>query len=474
MYVETPMTSVTPVDYRGQKVVVLGLGRQGMAMARFLARCGARVVGTDIRPADALGAVIAELNTLGVEVVAGAHPISLLDGAALVGVSGGVPLTLPIVQEARRRGISLVSDAELTLRHARGPVLAITGSAGKTTTTTLVGRILETDGLDVRVGGNIGTPALEWVPEMGEKEWLVLELSSFQLDLCYRSPRVAGVLNVTPNHLDRHGSMEAYAEAKRNIFRYQRPGDTVVLGWDNAWTRRWWEGAVPEGVRRLAFSLHEPVPEGAYLAGDEVRLRWAGREYTVCRVQDIRLRGRHNVANVLAAVTLAAAAGATVAAMREVVRTFTGVPHRLEEVRVWRGALWVNDSIATAPERVIAALEAFSEPIILIAGGRDKKLPWEPLARVAATRARWVIAFGEAAPLIAEVLAPYVGRARLQGVEQVSDLPTAVAQAAARVQPGEVVLLSPGGTSFDAYTNFEARGEHFRQLVWALDEEGSS
>ncbi len=466
--------AVPETAYRGHKAVVVGLGRQGMAMARFLLRCGAHVVGTDVRPADALAAQVAELRALGGEVVAGGHPLSLLEGAALVGVSGGVPLTIPLLQEAQRRGVPLVSDAALTLRHATGPVLAITGSAGKTTTTTLVGQMLEASGIPVRVGGNIGVPALEWVLEMAPHEWLVLELSSFQLELCTESPHVAAVLNVTPNHLDRHPSMEAYAEAKRNIFRYQQPGDVVVLGWDNPWTRRWWEEAVPQGVRRLAFSLREPVPEGAYLQGDGVCLRREGREYRVCRVDEIRLRGRHNVANVLAAIVLASVAGASVDAMREVIRTFSGVPHRLEEVRRWRGALWVNDSIATAPERVVAALNSFTEPIVLLAGGRDKKLSWEAFARVAAARARWVIAFGEAAPLIVEVLRPYVGNGSLEKVEQVTDLEAAVLRAAAVVREGDVVLLSPGGTSFDAYANFEERGNHFRQLVWALDGEATS
>ncbi len=470
MLAEPTLTLREADRYRGQQVVVLGLGRQGMALARFLARRGARVIVSDRRSEADLAAAVAALRPLGVEMVLGAHPLSLLEGTHLIAVSGGVPLTLPLLVEAQRRGIPLVSDADLTLRHAVQPTVGITGSAGKTTTTTLVGEMLRESGVPVEVGGNIGTPLLDRIEDIPPSTWLVLELSSFQLDLCTHSPQVAAVLNVTPNHLDRHPSMEAYAAAKQNIFRHQRPGDTVVLGWENAWTRRWWETAVPAGVRRLAFSLESPVPEGAYLDGDVLRLRLDGREHALCRVEEIRLRGRHNVANVLAAAAIAAAAGADLAAIRAVARTFRGVPHRLEEVRRWRGILWVNDSIATAPERVVAALRAFREPIVLLAGGRDKKLPWDDLAREAPARVRWVIAFGEAAERVTSVLGPRVGEGRLRAVERVPDLEAAVRRAAAVARPGDVVLLSPGGTSFDAYRNFEERGEHFRRLVWALEE----
>lgn len=459
-----------PADYSGKRIVILGLGRQGKALARFFARAGAQVVISDLRPAEALAADMAELDGLGITFVLGGHPLSLLDNAHLLCLSGGVPPTIPIVEEARRRGIPLSNDTVLTLALSPAPVLGITGSAGKTTTTTLTGLMLQEGGITAHVGGNIGTPLIDRLEGVKPTDWLVLELSSFQLELCRQSPQVAAVLNVTPNHLDRHPDMEAYAEAKRNIFRYQGPGDTVVLGWDNPRTRGWWQEAVPGGVRKLAFSLAEPVPEGAFLDGATLRLRVDGRERVICRAEEVRLRGRHNLANVLAAATLAAVVGADVEAIAAVARRFEGVPHRLEVVRQWKGALWVNDSIATAPERVIAALHSFSEPIVLLAGGRDKKLPWEEFARVAAERVRYVIAFGEAAPLVERVLAPYLrhGRSRLEGVERVPDLERAVQRAAEVVRPGEVVLLSPGGTSFDAYRNFEERGEHFRRLVREL------
>ncbi len=455
-------------EYLPRTVVVLGLGRQGMAMARFFARRGVRVIASDTRDAETLAEQVKELQTLGVKLVLGGHPLAMLDDADLLAISGGVPLNIPIVQEAFRRQIPVVGDAELTLRYAPGPTLGITGSAGKTTTTTLVGLMMEAAGQKVFVGGNIGTPALDHLEEMDASTWLVLELSSFQLDVCYRSPHVAAVLNVTPNHLDRHPSMEAYAEAKRNIFRFQKPGDVVILNLDNDWTRRWWHEAVPQVVIPYTFSLEREVERGAYIKGDRLVLRTDSGENHICRVGEIRLRGRHNVANVLAAIAITGAVGIPVEAMYSVIRTFTGVPHRLEVVARTNGVLWVNDSIATAPERVVAALRSFSEPIVLLAGGRDKKLPWDAFAREVPRRVRYVIAFGEAATLVEDILRPYVGTHVLEGVVRVEDLAHAVQRAAEVARPGDVVLLSPGGTSFDAYANFERRGEHFRQLVTAV------
>jgi len=460
-------------EYKGRKIVILGLGRQGMSMARFFARAGARVVVSDRRTEEALRHRVEALAPLGVSFSLGGHPLSLLSGADMLALSGGVPLTLPIVEEARKLGIPLVSDAELTLKHAPVPVIGITGSAGKTTTTTLVGEILRRGGKRVHVGGNIGVPVLDRLEDVAKDDWLVLELSSFQLELCTRSPKVATVLNLTPNHLDRHPSMEAYAEAKRNILRYQGEGDTVVWNVDDPWTSRWREEGTFTGVRHMAFGLEKHRYSGTYLEEDRLVafLPEIGPSL-ICRADEVKLRGRHNLANILGATAIGMAVGVSHEVAAEIARTFTGVPHRLEEVRRCCGALWVNDSIATAPERVVAALRSFDAPIILLAGGRDKKLPWDEFAREAGRRARRVIAFGEAAPLIEEVLRPYVGMqdGLLAGVERVSTLEEAVQRAAALAHPGDVVLLSPGGTSFDAYENFEKRGEHFRALVHALED----
>jgi UDP-N-acetylmuramoylalanine--D-glutamate ligase len=376
-------------------------------------------------------------------------------------------------------------------------VIGITGSSGKTTTTTLVGEMLRAAGARPAVGGNIGTPLIDRLPRPAgsaggalNAERLVLELSSFQLQLFDASPQVGAVLNVTPNHLDRHPSMAHYTAAKANILRFQSAGDAAVLGVDDEVTGRWWREArieidadtgqpalrQPLRSRRIGFSLREEVPEGAFLRARDQRLVWRGasREAEVCGADELRLLGRHNVANVLAACAISGVGGATPDAMREVATSFAGVAHRLELVRELDGVRWYNDSIATSPERVVAALESFSRPLVLLAGGRDKHLPWERWADLALERVRHLVLFGEAADLIADALDAARERAGLpQGappaVVHCGALDEAVQCAARVAQAGDVVLLSPGGTSFDAYRDFEARGEHYRMLVQGLN-----
>ncbi len=463
-------------------VVILGLARQGTALARFFAGCGVRVTVSDSRAPDLLEPAMAELSDLPIHYVLGEHPLSLLDGCDLLCLSGGVPLELPIVREALRRDIPLSNDAQEFLQRCPAPVVGITGSAGKTTTTTLVGKMLEAGGFTTWVGGNIGNPLIGDLEQIQSGDRVVMELSSFQLELMRVSPTVAGVLNVTPNHLDRHKTMEAYVAAKRHIVSHQQPGNVAVLNYDEP-NARAMASATPAMVR--CFSGLTVVPEGSYLRGDMLVLRRDGEELEICERSDLRLRGFHNAMNVLAAIALADAAGAPVAAMREAIGSFTGVAHRLELVRQWRGVTWINDSIATAPERVLAALASFDEPltpeeiapppIVLLAGGRDKDLPWGAFARRVVERVRLLVLFGEAADMIRE----QVTRAweiagdeepTLEQIVQEETLAGAVYSAAERVQAGDVVLLSPGGTSFDAFRDFAERGKRFRDLVRALEE----
>jgi UDP-N-acetylmuramoylalanine--D-glutamate ligase len=319
------------------------------------------------------------------------------------------------------------------------------------------------------VGGNIGNPLINELPEMHSADRVVMELSSFQLELMTVSPAVAGVLNITPNHLDRHKTMEAYIAAKRNIVVHQGVDDVAVLGYDDANARALRQSTQAE-VRY--FSGSGPVDTGAYLRGDELVLRSNGVEKPIAARGDLPLRGFHNVLNVLAAIALADAAGASQSGMRAAIAGFTGVEHRLEEVRCRRGVLWVNDSIATAPERVSAALASFDEPLVLLAGGRDKDLPWEQLAQRIVERVRLLILFGEAAQLIHDHVTR-VQRVTPQDVElgevvMAGTLERAVGIAAERARAGEVVLLSPGGTSFDAFADFAERGARFRELVGRL------
>ena len=455
-------------ELKGARVVILGLGRQGTALARWLVRQGAEVTVSDRQPAERLGRFLQALEGLPVRYVLGDHPLSLLEGCDLLCLSGGVPLDIPIVQEAVRRGIPLANDAQLFLERCRGWTAGITGTSGKTTTTALVGAMCQAAGFRTWVGGNIGNPLIEFVEEIGPEDRVILELSSFQLEIMTVSPRVAAVLNIAPNHLDRHKTMEAYIAAKQRILDFQDVEDVAVLGYDDPNARSL--AAAVRGRLRF-FSREREVARGAFLREGTLFLRLGSEAWPICRMEEVRLRGRHNLWNVLAAAAVAGSLGADIGAIREAVLTFSGVPHRLERVREVRGVLYVNDSIATTPERVRVALEAFEEPIVLLAGGRDKGLPWEETAEVIARRVRVLIAFGELGDRIVE--AARAARARVDGVvlehlERVATLEEAVARAAGLAQPGEVVLLSPGGTSFDAYRDFEERGMHFRQLVEAL------
>ncbi len=454
-------------------VVILGLARQGVALARFFAERGARVTISDRRSAEMLATEMQALIELPVRYVLGEHPFSLLDDCELFCLSGGVPSDLPIVTEAIRRGIPLSNDAQEFLRRCPAPIAGITGSAGKTTTTTLTGLMLTASGFKTWVGGNIGNPLINEVVQMTPEHRVVMELSSFQLEIMEGpgavSPQVAGVLNVTPNHLDRHKTMEAYCAAKRNLVVHQSAKDVAVLGYDEP-NARALAGATTAQVRYFSGQI-EPA-EGAFLRGESLVLRRDGREAAVCRREELHLPGFHNVLNVLAAITLADAAGATVEGMRRAIAAFNGVAHRQEEVRRWKGALWINDSMATAPERVLAALAAFDAPLILLSGGRDKDLPWEDFAQRVTERVRVLITFGEAAGLIEGHVARAWKQkgegAQLKEIVAAGTLDNAVAEAARRVQPGDVVLLSPGGTSFDAFRDFAERGERFRTLVEQL------
>lgn len=449
----------------GKKVAVLGFARQGKALARWLPSIGARVLISDARPAEKLAAETADFPD--VEFVLGGHPESLLEGVDLLCLSGGVSPDLPIVQAARQRRIPLSNDAQLFVERCHAPVIGITGSAGKTTTTTLTGEIMRRSGLTTWVGGNIGDVLLDVLPEMRAEDVVVMELSSFQLELMTSSPRIGAILNITPNHLDRHSTMENYIRAKANLILHQASNDIAVLGYDDGGSH-----ALSEAVRGdlVWFSAKTMVADGAFMAGQRLlvvgRSSAGGEPRVVCSREDIPLRGDHNVLNVLAACAIAGANGATPEMMEATIRDFKAVPHRLEVVRVVNDVTYINDSIATAPERVVAALRSFSEPLILLAGGKDKKLPWEDMIRLALATCRHIVAFGEAGDLVVEMVRQVAGNS--ESVTRVTILEEAVSKAAALAQPGDVVLLSPGGTSYDAYLDFAERGEHFRQLVMGL------
>ncbi len=476
-------------DWKDKKVVVIGAARQGIALGRFLALHGAHVVMNDQKTSDQLEAARLSLNELDhtsksrIEWMIGTHPISLLDNAEMVCVSGGVPLNLPLIQEAQKRGIPLSNDTQIFLEECPCKTIGITGSAGKTTTTSLVGKIAETATSSlmmgksryrkVWVGGNIGSPLLTDVDLMDSKDLAVLELSSFQLELMTKSVNIACILNITPNHLDRHANMAAYVAVKSRILEYQTDRDIAILGRDDPGS---W--ALIEKVQGKKYSFgREKAPggmQGAFIEGEWVSI-WDGTtSMRVIRQEEIPLRGWHNVENVLAALTISQAAGLSLKAMREAVVNFSGVPHRLEWVQSWKGADWYNDSIATAPERVIAAIHSFDtpadiqRPIVLLVGGRDKNLPWDELAELIHARVEHLILFGEAAEKIAISVGKTRDNSRPATIEIFSGLEPAVQAAARVVESGDIVLLSPGGTSFDEFRDFEDRGEAFKRWVLNL------
>ncbi len=457
-------------DWEGQRVLIIGAARQGQALARYLAGKGARVTLNDQLSSIDLSNVVAGLSGLGITFALGGHPLELLDSADLVCLSGGVPLSLPLVVEATRRGLPLSNDSQLFMEIAPCPVIGITGSAGKTTTTTLVGRIAAAglpQGRRAWVGGNIGLPMIDHVDEMKPDDLVVLELSSFQLEQMTLSPRVAAVLNITPNHLDRHGSMEAYTAAKAHILLHQDRGDVAVLNHEDEGS--WALAGLVQG-RLVTFSLNPPPPgqAGVYLAHGWLSLQDGDRQVEIMPQSLIALRGAHNLANVLAACAIAYAAGLPISAMPAGIQGFAGVAHRLEFVREWRGAAWYNDSIATAPERSMAAIRSFSEPLVLLAGGRDKNLPWDEFASLAHQRVDHLVVFGEAAEIILSALGLAHSGQRPYTITRCTGLQQAVQAAASLAKPGDVVLLSPGGTSFDEFRDFEERGECFQKWVKEL------
>ncbi|MFZ5822614.1 MAG: UDP-N-acetylmuramoyl-L-alanine--D-glutamate ligase [Chloroflexota bacterium] len=465
------------MDWTGKRILILGAARQGIALARWMARHGARVTLSDKRLETDLEPARRSLADLPIAWALGGHPLELLDHTDMLCLSGGVPLTLPIVAEAARRNLPLSNDTQVFLEAAPCQTVGITGSAGKTTTTTLVGnmaaesyRSKTASGRQPKtyVGGNIGDPLINYLDDMAADDLAILEISSFQLDQMTVSPAVAAILNITPNHLDRHGTMEAYTAAKARLLDFQRASDTAILGRDDpgAWNLR---SRVKSKLLSFGLGGLGAGQSGVYASEGLYHLR-DGNAYVLLPIQNaIHLRGDHNRQNVLAAIAIGHAAGLSLDAMLEAIDHFHGVPHRLELVRELHGVKWYNDSIATAPERSMAAVRSFEEPIVLLLGGKDKDLPWEGLAALVRERVDHVVVFGQAAEKILAALGkPGAGERRPFSIQRGGGLAEAIRLAAEVAEAGDVVLLSPGGTSFDEFDDFAERGERFRTWVQEL------
>ena len=454
-------------NWTGKHVLILGAARQGLALARWLAHHGAHVTLNDSRREEDLAAAKKSLADMNVTWAVGGHPLELLDTTEVLCLSGGVPLTLPIVEEAVKRGVPLSNDSQIFMEVVPCKTVGITGSAGKTTTTTLVGNMAKlAKGDRAFIGGNIGDPLINYVDDIKADDLAILELSSFQLEQMTISPNIAAILNITPNHLDRHGTMEAYTNAKAHILDFQSSSDTAILGHDDkgSWTLK---NQVKGNL--LTFSLQdlEEGLNGTYLHDGLLSLRDGFAYIPLMMREKVQLRGDYNISNVLAAFAVGHAAGFKLDDMLEAVEEFRGVEHRLEFVRELNGARWYNNSIASAPERTIAVIHAFTEPIVLMLGGRDKNLPWGDLAKLIHERVDHVVLFGEAGEMIQNAITAYSGVGTVD-VRRATSLKEAVTLAAEVASAGDVVLLSPGGTSFDEFKDFAERGESFRKWVSEL------
>ena len=447
----------------GRRVTVVGLARSGVAAARLLRTAGADVVGTDVKPLAALGREAAGLADLGVRLVTGGGDAAAAFARVdLVVVSPGIPLDGPQVAAARARQVPVIGELELGWRAMEADTTAITGTNGKTTTTALIGAVLAQQPRPVLVAGNIGTPLCAHALSFPADGLVVCEVSSFQLESSETfQPRVAVVLNITPDHLDRHGTLAAYVDAKARIFANQGPSDCAVLNADDEATRAL-------GVRVRApvvwFSRRRELAHGVFVRGGWIVARLNGHVEEICPLSEIFLRGQHNVENVLAATACALWTGVSLAAIRGAIARFRGVAHRIEWVRDLKGVQYYNDSKGTNVASTLRALESFTERIVLIAGGKGKGQAWGPLADAARGRVGHALLIGEDAEKIGAALA-----AASIPVTLVRSLQEAVERARGLATPGDIVLLSPACASFDMFDNFEHRGDTFKKLVERLD-----
>ena len=457
---------VPETGFQGKRVTVMGLGLLGggVGVARFLAAQGARVTVTDLKDEAALAESVARLDNLPLTLHLGGHADADFVEADLVVVNPAVPEASPFLAKARAAGVALETEINLFFKLCPAAIVGITGSNGKSTAASLAAHLLGAGPRRPWLGGNIGRSLLEDLAEIRPDDLVVLELSSFQLERLEPtglSPAVSIVLNVTPNHLDRHRTLEAYARAKQPILLNQRPGDAALLNADSPIVSTW--GAVGRG-RKLFFSTKEQVERGAWLDGDRALWRDGGAPSPLLKRGDLALRGAHNLANALAAAGAAVLCGVPIEAIGPRLKTFRPLEHRLEPVRTLDGVTYYNDSKATTPEAAIAAVRAFDEPVVLIAGGYDKHLPFKDFGKAVHERARAAVLLGDTAESIRQA----VDEAGGVPTRLVADLAAAIQEARAVAKPGDVVLLSPACASYDMFDNFEERGALFKKLVMEL------
>jgi UDP-N-acetylmuramoylalanine--D-glutamate ligase len=454
-----------PFELRGKHVLVVGLARTGVATSQFCAAHGAKVTATDARPENEIGEAIKTLRGVGINLELGVHREKTFLEQDLIIPSPGVPADAPLLQAARAKGVTIWSEIELADRFLKGRMIGITGSNGKTTTTSLIAHILKSAGIPTILAGNIGTPLISQVEQTSDKTITVVELSSFQLELIdtFRAD-VSVFLNLTPDHLDRHHTLEAYGAAKARIFENQTESDSSILNADDPATRPY----APAKPHVFWFSRKQRVAQGAFVLENEILFRLDGKDEAILKLQDIPLAGAHNVENVLAAVAAVRLAGAQAAEIAKGVRSFAGVEHRLEFVAEIGGVRYYNDSKATNVDATLKALEAFPGRILIVLGGKDKGSDYTVLQKPLREKAILALLIGAASEKIENQIAGSVA------IERVGTIERAVETASHAVRPGDIVLLAPACASFDQFENYEHRGRVFKDLVHQLERQAAS
>lgn len=454
------------MEYGDKQILVLGAGESGVGAARVLGKLGAKVVLNDYKKVEFDVHTLNSLEALGVTIITGRQDNSLLDGVDRIIISPGIALSIPIVQEALARHIEVVSEVELAYDICPSPILGVTGTNGKTTTTTLLTEVMRSTNLPIKVGGNIGDSLSEVAYSMPRNGYLIAELSSYQLEtIAHFRPLGAIMLNITPDHLARHKTMENYTAAKERIFMNQNERDFMVLNDDDAVVAAM---ASRVNSRILHISQHHKVENGAYFEGDVCYAIKDGIAEPIIDTAHIHIKGSHNIENILAVIALTYALGVKVEQIRTVISGFQGVEHRLEKVETINGITFYNDSKATNTDSAVKALEAFDQPIVLLAGGHDKMTPLDDFMKLVKTKTKDVIFMGEAADRF-ETAARDMGITR---IHRANSMREAVELGNSLAEAGDIVLLSPACASFDWYHCMEERGEDFKNCVHALKERG--
>lgn len=453
------------MDFKDKKVIVLGAGISGFAVAKLAKQLGAQVFLSDAKTQAEIKYDLNPLRQAGVGIILGAQDESLLDGVDYVIVSPGVPIGIPLIQKAREKGIAVMSEIEVAYRLCEAPMYAVTGTNGKTTTTALLGELMKTLYKTVGIGGNIGTPLCDEAVRVGREGCVVAEVSSYQLEgIVDFNPKIVTILNLTPDHLARHGSVENYQKVKEMIFARHTKNDFLVLNYDDEKVR---DMALRANSAVMFFSRKEALREGASLRDGWITIVWKGQMYRVCEVDKVRIKGGHNIENALAAVSVAFLAGVDIMDMAGVLMKFPGVEHRIEPVTTLQGVPYYNDSKATNPESAIKALETFPGNIILIAGGHDKNTDLTEFMRLVREKADHLILIGDAAARFKEA-ALAGGMERMKIHEAGYSMEEAVQTAYRLARFPQIVLLSPACASFDMFDGFEERGRVFKKLIHNL------